>query len=129
MEFMINETGEIIKAEVRPLVIITSNNEKELPDAFLRRCIFHYIDFPEEAMMQKIVKAHFPDIDKKLMDRAMNVFYQLRDVDELKKKPSTSELVDWINILLHQGASLDKVKNVPFLGSLLKSEEDLAKIK
>lgn len=129
MEFTINETGEQVKAKQRPMVFITSNSEKELPDAFLRRCIFHYISFPDELMMQKIVKAHYPDIDKKLLNQAMDVFYRIRDFDDLRKKPSTSEFVDWINILLHQGASHKDLSSLPFVGSLLKSEEDLNRLK
>lgn len=129
MEFTINETGKTVKAKHRPLVIITSNNEKELPDAFLRRCIFHYIEFPDFEMMQKIVKAHFPDIEKKILLKAMEVFYSLRNMEELKKRPSTSELIDWINILLHQGAQMPSEKNIPYLGTLIKSEEDLSRFR
>jgi len=125
MEFMINETGELIKAKVRPIVFITSNSEKELPDAFLRRCIFHFIQFPNELMMKDIVKAHYPDIDKKLLERALAMFYRIREIDDLRKKPSTSEFVDWINMLLHQGADLKKETSIPYIGSLLKSEDDL----
>lgn len=129
MEFMINETGELVKAKERPIVFITSNSEKELPDAFLRRCIFHFIQFPSELMMKDIVKAHYPDIDKKLLERALTMFYRLREIDDLRKKPSTSEFVDWINMLLHQGADLKKDISIPYLGSLLKSEEDLERFK
>lgn len=128
MEFTILETGEKIKAKQRPLVFITSNNEKELPDAFLRRCVFHYIEFPGFGMMEDIVRAHYPEIDKRLLNTSLELFYKLRDYDDLKKKPSTSELIDWINILLHQGAKVEAAA-LPFAGALLKNEEDLAKIK
>lgn len=127
MEFTITETSELVKAKKRPMVFITSNSEKELPDAFLRRCIFHYIKFPDELMMQKIIKVHYPDVDKKLLNKALEVFYRIRDVDDLRKKPSTSEFVDWINILIHQGANVKDINSLPFIGSLLKSEEDLIK--
>jgi MoxR-like ATPase len=129
MEFQINETGELVESKHRPFVFITSNSEKELPDAFLRRCIFHYISFPDESMMKDIVKAHHPDIDKKLLTRALEMFYNVRQIDELRKKPSTSELIDWINMLVHQGADLKREISIPFIGSLLKSEEDLQKFK
>ncbi len=102
MEFFVYETGETIKAERRPIVMITSNNEKELPDAFLRRCFFHYIKFPERETMQKIVDVHYPNIKQKLVSEALNVFYQIRDVPGLKKKPSTSELLDWLKLLLNE---------------------------
>jgi MoxR-like ATPase len=129
MEFTINETGRHIKATTRPLVIITSNNEKELPDAFLRRCIFHYIEFPDHEMMNRIVQAHFPAIEKKLVDTALQHFYQLREVEDLKKRPSTSELIDWINVLLHHGGKLPSKENPPFLGTLIKSEDDFFRLK
>lgn len=125
MEFIIPETQKTIKAKHRPLVIITSNNEKELPDAFLRRCIFHYIEFPKMDFMKSIVETHFPKMDNKLLNQALTAFYRLRDMEELKKKPSTSELIDWIQILLHQGAELSKGENPPFIGTLIKNEEDL----
>jgi MoxR-like ATPase len=128
MEFTILETGREVKAQTRPLVIITSNNEKELPDAFLRRCIFHYIEFPDEKMMQEIVHAHYPDIDKKLMKSALEMFYSLRDIDSLRKKPSTSELVDWLNILIYQGGKVSS-KDIPYIGSLIKNEDDLKRFK
>ncbi|HXL98559.1 MAG TPA: MoxR family ATPase, partial [Rhizomicrobium sp.] len=102
MEFFVYETGETIKAAIRPIVMITSNNEKELPDAFLRRCFFHYIKFPDRETMQKIVDVHYPDIKQKLVAEALNVFYQIRDVPGLKKKPSTSELLDWLKLLLNE---------------------------
>jgi MoxR-like ATPase len=130
MEFTIFETGKHIKATQRPVVFITSNNEKELPDAFLRRCIFHYIDFPPMDLMTKIVGVHFKDMDKNLLNDALEVFYRLRDDDDLEKKPATSELIDWINILLHQGGKLpNSDKGIPFLGSLLKSEKDFFRYK
>ena len=128
MEFHISETGRTIKAKHRPYFIITSNNEKELPDAFLRRCLFYYIDFPDYESMQNIVKNHYPDIEKDLLNRALDAFFVLRQEDELKKKPSTSEFIDWIQILLHQGAKLEKnlqKDKMPFLGALIKNEEDL----
>jgi MoxR-like ATPase len=102
MEFFVYETGETIKAAQRPVVMITSNNEKELPDAFLRRCFFHYIKFPERETMQKIVDVHYPNIKQKLVSEALNVFYQIRDVPGLKKKPSTSELLDWLKLLMNE---------------------------
>lgn len=125
MEFVIQETGKVIKATQRPFVIITSNNEKELPDAFLRRCIFHYIEFPDQLMMEKIVHAHYPDIEKRVLQQTLELFYELRERDDLKKLPSTSELIDWINILLHQGAAPYENGKIRFLGSLIKSEEDM----
>lgn len=129
MEFTILETGKMIKAKHRPIVFITSNSEKELPDAFLRRCIFHYIDFPTDIMMQKIVKVHYPDIEKQLLTKAMEIFYRIRNVGDLRKRPSTSEFLDWINVLIHQGADVKKIGEIPFAGSLLKSEEDLNRLK
>ena len=100
MSFEVYETREVIKAKIRPLVIITSNNEKELPDAFLRRCFFHYINFPDRETIQQIVESHFPDIKKDLLSAAMEVFFDLREVPGLKKKPSTSELLDWLKLLI-----------------------------
>lgn len=126
MAFHIPETNETIVAAHRPIVIITSNSEKELPDAFLRRCIFHYIEFPEGEMMARIVKVHFPDIDEILLRAALEKFYWLRSVDELRKKPSTSELIDWIKALLVGGIEKEAVaKELPYLGVLLKNEIDL----
>jgi MoxR-like ATPase len=110
MEFFVYETGETIKAKVRPIILITSNNEKELPDAFLRRCFFHYIKFPERDTMQKIVDVHYPDIKQKLVSEALNVFYQIRDVPGLKKKPSTSELLDWLKLLLNEDIPPEALK-------------------
>lgn len=126
MEFTILETAKVIRALHRPQLIITSNNEKELPDAFLRRCVFHFIDFPDEAQMSEIVKVHFPDIDKTLVSKALQIFYRLRNQVNLKKAPSTSEFIDWIGILLHQGGSLKGPHKLPFVGALVKNEEDLS---
>lgn len=125
MEFTIQETGRKIKAQTRPFVVITSNNEKELPDAFLRRCIFHYIEFPSPELMKEIIHVHFPEISEKLLERVLHTFYRIRKMDELRKKPSTSELIDWIQVLLSQGAELPKGTRVPYLGTLLKNEEDI----
>jgi MoxR-like ATPase len=132
MEFFVYETGETISAKLRPIVMITSNNEKELPDAFLRRCFFHYIKFPERETMQKIVDVHFPAIKQKLVSEALNVFYQIRDVPGLKKKPSTSELLDWLKLLLNEDIppeslrERDPTKLIPPLhGALLKNEQDV----
>ncbi|MDD4715994.1 MAG: MoxR family ATPase [Oscillospiraceae bacterium] len=126
MEFYIPETGETVKASVRPLVIITSNAEKELPDAFLRRCIFHYIAFPDKEMMERIVRVHFDRLDDELLRQALDAFYQLRDVRGLQKKPSTSELIDWVQALQIGGVSTRKItKELPFAGVLLKKNEDL----
>ena len=126
MEFYINETKETIKTKTRPIVIITSNAEKELPDAFLRRCIFHYIEFPDKDKMTEIVHAHYGDIDKKLVEQAMEAFYSLRDMNELQKKPSTSELLDWIQALIISGVDIKKiVDEIPYVGVLLKKNEDI----
>lgn len=126
MSFHIPETNETIKAEQRPVVIITSNNEKELPDAFLRRCIFHYIDFPEPHLMEEIVKVHFPNIKNNLLKDALETFYTLRKIDDFRKKPSTSELIDWIQALMASGLD-GKIKDgdIPFLGTLIKKENDI----
>ena len=127
MSFKIYETGEEVKAVHRPIVIITSNAEKELPDAFLRRCIFHFIRFPSPKEMESIVSVHHPDIDHKLADLAIARFYQLRELDELRKKPSTSELIDWLSALEKGGFDLRKLKDqIPYLGVLIKKESDLA---
>ena len=132
MEFHVYETRETIVAKERPIVIITSNNEKELPDAFLRRCFFHYISFPDEDTMRQIVQVHHPDVQKRLVSDAMNVFYGIREVPGLKKKPSTSELLDWIKLLmvedipaevLRSGNSNDLIP--PLYGALLKNEQDV----
>ena len=132
MEFFVYETQETIKAVERPIVIITSNNEKELPDAFLRRCFFHYIKFPDRTTMQAIIDVHFPSIQKMLVSKAMDIFYEVRDVPGLKKKPSTSELLDWLKLLLHEDMPLDVLhsrdptKAIPPLhGALLKNEQDI----
>ena len=126
MEFYINEPKETIKTKTRPIVIITSNAEKELPDAFLRRCIFHYIEFPDKDKMTEIVHAHYGDIDKKLVEQAMEAFYSLRDMNELQKKPSTSELLDWIQALIISGVDIKKiVDEIPYVGVLLKKNEDI----
>jgi MoxR-like ATPase len=125
MTFHIPELDEEVAAIHRPIVIITSNSEKELPDAFLRRCIFHYIEFPDEEMMERIVKVHYPDIEMKLVKEAIKRFYWIREVDGLRKKPSTSELLDWIKALALGGLSVDKITSeIPFLGTLLKNELD-----
>jgi MoxR-like ATPase len=132
MEFHVYETGETVKARERPIVVITSNNEKELPDAFLRRCFFHYIRFPDRETMQAIVDVHFPGIQKILVARAMDIFYEVREVPGLKKKPSTSELIDWLKLLLHEDMPLDALQNrdpakaiPPLHGALLKNEADV----
>ena len=126
MRFTITETGEEIAAQKRPLILITSNNEKELPDAFLLRCVFHFIEFPEPDLMRQIVDVHHPHLDAALLDQVLVKFYWLREQSELRKKPSTSELVDWISALLSSGMSIDKVEeHIPFLGALLKKEQDI----
>ena len=131
MEFYVYETQETIRATHRPAVIITSNNEKELPDAFLRRCFFHYIRFPERDTMERIVRVHFPDIKKTLVKEAMEIFFSIRDVNGLKKKPSTSELLDWIKLLMAEdippeALREDATKAIPQLyGALLKNEQDV----
>jgi len=126
MSFYIPETKETIKAKTRPIVIITSNSEKELPDPFLRRCIFHYIEFPTQELMEEIVHVHFPDIEKKLLREALKKFYWIREFDMLRKKPSTSELIDWLQALIISGISAKDIeKEIPFLGTLLKKKEDI----
>lgn len=130
MEFYIHETKRTVKAKHRPIVIITSNAEKELPDAFLRRCIFHYIEFPDKELMEEIIKTHFPNVEENLMKNAMEVFYWIRDIRELRKKPSTSELIDWINALQIGGIPADTLmKELPFLGVMVKKDEDLESVK
>ncbi|CCB64621.1 MULTISPECIES: MoxR family ATPase [unclassified Hyphomicrobium] len=131
MEFFVYETGQTVKAETRPVVLITSNNEKELPDAFLRRCFFHFIKFPDADTMRQIVEVHFPGLKNQLVNDALRVFYELRDVPGLKKKPSTSELLDWLKLLLHEDIDpsllreSDPRKLVPPLaGALIKNEQD-----
>ena len=126
MRFRIEETGKEIAAAERPIVIITSNNEKELPDAFLRRCVFHYIQFPSRELMADIVRVHHPDITDKVLDNALEVFFGLRATPKLRKKPSTSELVDWILALKKANVDLSRVSGgIPFLGTLLKTEQDV----
>jgi len=125
MSFHIPELDEEVSAKHRPIVIITSNSEKELPDAFLRRCIFHYIEFPDGEMMERIVKVHYPDIEMKLVKEAIKKFYWIREVDGLRKKPSTSELLDWIKALTLGGIHTEKIAaEIPFIGTLLKNEQD-----
>ncbi len=132
MEFHVYETGETIKAAQRPIIMITSNNEKELPDAFLRRCFFHYIKFPDIETMQQIVEVHFPDIKKRLVQEAMKIFFEVRDVPGLKKKPSTSELLDWLKLLLNEEMTVEQLRErdprkliPPLHGALLKNEQDV----
>jgi MoxR-like ATPase len=132
MEFFVYETGETIKAAQRPIVIITSNNEKELPDAFLRRCFFHFIKFPDPDTMQKIVDVHFPNLKGRLVSEALRIFYDMRDVPGLKKKPSTSELIDWLKLLLAEDIDFATLKETdsrklipPLAGALLKNEQDV----
>ncbi len=132
MEFFVYETGETIKATKRPLVIITSNNEKELPDAFLRRCFFHYIAFPDADTMQQIVNVHYPDIKERLVKNALGSFYELRDVPGLKKKPSTSELLDWLKLLMNEDIDPETLREndagkliPPLHGALIKNEQDV----
>ena len=132
MEFFVYETGETIKANKRPLVIITSNNEKELPDAFLRRCFFHYIAFPDADTMQQIVNVHYPDIKERLVKNALGSFYEVRDVPGLKKKPSTSELLDWLKLLMNEDIDPETLREndagkliPPLHGALIKNEQDV----
>ena len=126
MEFHIPETGRTVTAKHRPIVIITSNAEKELPDAFLRRCVFHYIEFPDRELMAEIVNVHFQDLDQHLLDQVLEAFYRIRSLPQIKKKPSTSEIIDWIQALIHGGYDPDRVvAEVPYLGVLLKKNEDI----
>jgi MoxR-like ATPase len=132
MEFYVYETGERIEASQRPIVIITSNNEKELPDAFLRRCFFHYISFPDTETMTEIVQVHFPDIQKNLVRTALNAFFEVRDVPGMRKKPSTSELLDWIKLLMAEDIPLEALRSEnrkdlipPLYGALIKNEQDV----
>jgi MoxR-like ATPase len=126
MRFTIIETAEEVAARERPIVVITSNNEKELPDAFLRRCIFYYIEFPDPALMRKIIAVHHPHLDAKLLDQVLVKFYWLREQNDLRKKPSTAELVDWITALLRSGITREKLEaHIPFVGALLKKEQDV----
>jgi MoxR-like ATPase len=127
MRFKVSETGDEIVAKQRPVVIITSNAEKELPDAFLRRCVFHFIDFPDRDLMGRIVDVHHPELNESLAKQAMDAFYAIRNMQRLRKRPSTSELVDWIAMLKNMGVAAVKLDaNMPFLGTLLKKEQDLA---
>ncbi|MGY6646845.1 MAG: AAA family ATPase [Salinarimonas sp.] len=133
MEFFVYETGETVRAQNRPIVVITSNNEKELPDAFLRRCFFHYIKFPDDATMAQIIDVHFPGIKKRLVEEALRVFFETRDVPGLKKKPSTSELLDWLKLLLSEDITPETLRETnarklipPLHGALLKNEQDVA---
>jgi len=132
MSFDVYETHETISAKERPIVVITSNNEKELPDAFLRRCFFHYIKFPDRDTMRDIIEVHYPGIQKNLVSKAMDIFYELRDVPGLKKKPSTSELLDWLKLLLNEDMPMDVLQDSnpnsaipPLHGALLKNEQDV----
>ncbi len=132
MAFYVYETGETITAKQRPIVIITSNNEKELPDAFLRRCFFHYIDFPDEATMRQIIDVHFPQINQTLVSEALQVFFKLRDIPGLKKPPTTSELIDWLRLLMADEVPEDVLRNrdrtsaiPPMYGALIKNEQDV----
>ncbi|HRK18824.1 MAG TPA: MoxR family ATPase [Hyphomicrobiaceae bacterium] len=132
MEFFVYETGETVKADVRPIVVITSNNEKELPDAFLRRCFFHFIKFPDPDTMKEIIEVHFPGLKGRLVGEAMRVFYDMREVPGLKKKPSTSELLDWIKLLLNEDVPPETLREndarkliPPLHGALLKNEQDV----
>jgi MoxR-like ATPase len=132
MEFYVYETRELVRARHRPIIVITSNNEKELPDAFLRRCFFHYIRFPDEQTMRQIVDVHFPGIKKELLAEALTAFYRIRDVPGLKKKPSTSELLDWLKLLLAEDIAPEALRATdgkatipPLYGALLKNEQDI----
>lgn len=132
MEFFVYETKQLVKAKQRPVVIITSNNEKELPDAFLRRCFFHYIQFPDEQQMREIVDVHFPELKKTLLNQALQSFFELREVPGLKKKPSTSELIDWLKLLVAEDIPPEALQNKdgkqsipPLYGALLKNEQDI----
>jgi MoxR-like ATPase len=126
MRFVVSETGDEVVAKVRPVVVITSNNEKELPDAFLRRCVFHFIEFPDRGRMRDIVRVHHPDVEDALVDQAITAFYGVRESPRIRKRPSTSELVDWIAVLAKEGLAPDRLKrDLPFLGVLLKKEQDM----
>ena len=126
MRFRVGETGDEVVATERPVVIITSNNEKDLPDAFLRRCVFHFIDFPEVELMKRIVGVHHPDVERGLVEQCLQVFYEVRAMSRIRKRPSTSELVDWIAVLQRAGVTSVKLdRELPFLGALLKKEQDM----
>ncbi len=129
MRFRVTETNEDVVATHRPVVIITSNNEKELPDAFLRRCVFHFIDFPDQELMRRIVEVHHPGLDAALTEQSLKIFYELRNFTRLRKRPSTSELVDWIAVLKANGVTQVRLdEQLPFLGALLKREQDLVAV-
>lgn len=126
MEFYIPETGRTVKTKHRPIVIITSNAEKELPDAFLRRCVFHYIEFPDRELMAQIIRVHFPDLENQLLQQILDVFYRIRQLSQINKKPSTSEIIDWIQALMYAGMDAHRIKSeLPYLGVLLKKNEDI----
>jgi MoxR-like ATPase len=126
MRFVVTETGDEIVAKARPIVVITSNNEKELPDAFLRRCVFHFIEFPDRTRMREIVRVHHPEVEDALVDQAITAFYGVRESPRIRKRPSTSELVDWIAVLAKEGLAPERLKrDLPFLGVLLKKEQDM----
>jgi MoxR-like ATPase len=130
MRFVVTETGDEVVAKERPVVVITSNNEKELPDAFLRRCVFHFIDFPDQELMKRIVRVHHPKIEDELVDQAVVAFYELRELPRIRKRPSTSELVDWIAVLKRAGIGEKRfIRELPFLGVLLKKEQDVELLK
>ena len=130
MEFYIHETKETVKAKKRPIVIITSNAEKELPDAFLRRCIFHYIEFPNQDLMKQIVNAHFENLEEHLLESAMKTFYWIRGIRDVRKKPSTSELIDWLRALMIGGITPERIQQeLPYLGVLMKKDEDMELVK
>jgi len=130
MSFLIPETQETVTAKERPIVIITSNSEKELPDAFLRRVVFHFISFPPPEMMARIVEVHFPNLGNELLEKAISAFYQIRKADGLRKRPSTSELIDWVAALLAHGVDPDEFgREIPFMGTLIKREQDMKILK
>ncbi len=130
MTFMVDETGETVQAKHRPIVVITSNNEKELPDAFLRRCVFHFIEFPAAELMREIVRVHHPDVEQALLDQVLTRFYWIREQPEVRKRPSTSELVDWLAALRRAGITSERIEQeLPFLGVLLKRETDVETLK
>jgi MoxR-like ATPase len=133
MEFFVYETQEVVKAKQRPIIIITSNNEKELPDAFLRRCFFHYIKFPTKTEMQQIIDVHHPNVKQELLAQSLDVFFELRDLQNIKKKPSTSELIDWLKLLIADDISQEVLMDnsndvIPLFGALLKNEQDVSLI-
>lgn len=126
MEFYIPELDKTVKAKHRPIVIITSNNEKELPNAFLRRCVFHFIQFPSPELMRKIVQVHYPDLEERMVDICLSHFYSLREISQIRKKPSTSELIDWLGVLLKAGLSIELLESkIPFIGTLIKKDADM----